>query len=594
LLYVYRNNQGYFLVSPKKAQQLDLMQEKGLNSTFKKIIYESSEMVFLADDSYPYHIFYANESFEDLIGQTLTDRTLGGLGLDITAYIFKEELILTHDKKDYSFKLELPQDSGSNYFLFYKGKEIKTHGLPSKKEANQFFSSKLDLIAFGKFDHLTYLNSSVSSILGYEAAELLNTNLCPFIHEEDLKDVQSLWKSNQKTQEVVFCEIRFLGKDGRYRHLECSVQFNPDTFFVIARDISHRVASRNNEKMLESLRSKTPELTKSGNWKLDLKGRVLALEPAAEEILKSLLGQRYAFEEVQTAFYHQINSANSKRIASQNEITGVIQLMSGDSVGYSAFLPESPSDAVLGVIWDDSKSRALQSRLEMHQMLWMDSPEAMLIVDQDGGIYQANREFFELFGLEKTDRLYHLDELNVFFEEANQWMEWVNSPAGDTSISRFSTLLINEKGKQLTLEIAAKRTSVNQTNYIILSFRNISEKISLEKKVEASSNFLMNLTEQVPGGLYQLVLNSEGQMNFSFLSKGINSVLGVSPEEVHQFTDISAAISKVHPQDLPLVVMSSVASAKKMEPWQCQFRVKSGDKGQDYRWVLGAARPQSL
>ena len=104
----------------------------------------------------------------------------------------------------------------------------------------------------------------------------------------------------------------------------------------------------------------------------------------------------------------------------------------------------------------------------------------------------------------------------------------------------------------------------------------------------------MNLTEQVPGGLYQLVLNTEGQMSFSFLSKGINSVLGLSQEEIQQFTDISAAISKVHPLDLPQVIMSSVSSARKMEPWQCQFRVKSGEKGQDYRWVLGAARPQAL
>src|SRR5690606_15306475 len=122
------------------------MQDKGINSTFKKIIYESSELVFLADDTYPYSIFYANESFEEHIGESLADRSLVGLGLDINAYLFKEELILTHAKKDYSFKLELPQDSGSNYFLFYKGREIKTHGLPSKKESYQFFTSKLGLI----------------------------------------------------------------------------------------------------------------------------------------------------------------------------------------------------------------------------------------------------------------------------------------------------------------------------------------------------------------------------------------------------------------------------------------------------------------
>ncbi|RIW15031.1 response regulator [Algoriphagus lacus] len=570
------------------------MQDKGINSTFKKIIYESSEMVFLADDTYPYSIFYANEAFEELIGNSLTDRTLVGLGLDITAYIFKEELVLTHQNKDYSFKLELPQDSGSNYFLFYKGKEIKTHGLPSKKEAYQFFTSKLDLIAIGKYDHLTYLNASVLPVLGYEVAELLNTNLCPFIHEEDLKEVQNLWKANQNSPEVAFCEFRFLGKDGKYRHLECSVQFNPETFFVIARDISQRVVKRNNEKKLELLRSKAPDLTKFGNWKLDLKNKELTLEPASEDIIGSLLGQNYGKEELQSSFYKQINSAASVKKPGQKEFEGTLELPTGKKIGFSAFFPENQQESVWGIIWDDSKSQSLHQNLEMHRMLWMESPEAMMIVEPTGKIFLANKEVLELFGFEKSFHLSHLEDLSVFFEEANQWSEWISSPASDTSVSRFSTLLINEKGKQLTLEVAAKKTSISQEDYIILSFRNISEKITLEKKVEASSDFLMNLTEQVPGGLYQLVLNSEGQMNFSFLSKGINSVLGLSQEEIHQFTDISAAISKVHPQDLPLVIMSSVASAKKMEPWQCQFRVKSGEKGQDYRWVLGAARPQSL
>ncbi|OOG77242.1 ATP-binding protein [Algoriphagus sp. A40] len=570
------------------------MQDKGINSTFKKIIYESSEMVFLADDTYPYSIFYANESFEEQVGETLTDRSLVGLGLDINAYIFKEELILSHNKKDYSFRLELPQDSGANYFLFYKGKEVKTHGLPSKKEAYQFFSSQVDLIAIGKFDHLTYLNPTVLPVLGYETEELLNTNLCPFIHEGDLKNIQEIWKSHHKSQTVAFCELRFLGKDGFFRHLECSVQFNPETFFVIARDISKRVKSQSNDKKLQTLRESVSDLTYSGNWKMNLEKQVLVLEPATEKIITDLLGKEFKIETVRSLFLDQIRAEAAKQSSNQIEFEGSLKLSKSHKIRFSAFFPDPNKTEIWGVIWDDSQRIAIQNELAMHQHLWMESPEAMMIVEPSGKVFLANKEVNELFGFEKTDHISHLEDLNVFFEESNPWKEWVSSPASDRSVSRFSTLLINDKGKQLTLEVASRKTVFNQTEYITLSFRNISEKINLEKRVEASSDFLINLTEQVPGGLYQLVLNSEGQMNFSFLSKGINSVLGLSQDEIHQFTDISAAISKVHPQDLPMVIMSSVASARKMEPWQCQFRVKSGGSPQDYRWVLGAARPQAL
>jgi hypothetical protein len=70
------------------------MKERGINNTFKKIIYESSEMVFLADDTYPYNIFYTNVAFDKGIGQFLEDKTLVGLGLDINSYIFNEELMV--------------------------------------------------------------------------------------------------------------------------------------------------------------------------------------------------------------------------------------------------------------------------------------------------------------------------------------------------------------------------------------------------------------------------------------------------------------------------------------------------------------------
>ncbi|SEG04835.1 ATP-binding protein [Algoriphagus boritolerans] len=570
------------------------MQDKGINSTFKKIIYESSEMVFLADDSYPYSIFYGNESFEEEIGGALKEKTLVGLGLDINAYIFKEELILSHGKKDFSFKLELPQDSGSNYFLFYKGKEVKTHGLPSRREAYQFFTSKLDLIAIGKYDHLTYLNSTVLSVLGYEVEELLNTNLCPFIHEDDLERVQKIWKAIQKNQEVTFLEFRFLGKDGNYRHLECSIQFNPETFFVIARDVSYRHAQAANDKKLDSLRDEVPEMTKSGKWKFDLEAEVVVLDQSSERIIEALLDKEVSLEATQLSLLNQIKETVATLDPMQQEFAGQLSVSRKNKVNYTAFFPEKGKSIVWGVIWDKSQSQRIQQDLDFYTKAWMECPEAMIIVKPNGEVVLANQEVIQLFGFEKNTKISHLEDLSVFFEEAYDWSEWINSAKGDTTISRFSTLLINERGNQLTLELAVSKMEFDQAEFFTLSFRNISEKIHLEKEVEASSNFLMNLTDQVPGGLYQLVLNTEGQMNFSFLSKGINSVLGLSPQKIHEFTDISSAISKVHPQDLPQVIMSSVASARKLEPWQCQFRVKSGENNQEYQWVLGAARPQAL
>ncbi|MBN7812651.1 PAS domain S-box protein [Algoriphagus sp. H41] len=570
------------------------MQDKGINSTFKKIIFESSEMVFLADDTYPYSIFYANEAFEEQIGNDLSERSLVGLGLDINAYLFKEELILSHDHRDFSFKLELPQDSGSSYFLFYKGQEIKSDGLPDRKEVQRFFEGNPDLIGMGKAGCLTYLNPSVQRILGYGQDELIHSDLCSLVHGDDLARIQELWKVHQKSQETAFFEFRCKTKQGDYKYLECSAQFGPDGFFVMARDISDRVYQEAKQRKLATLRSKAPELAEVGGWTLDLGKKSLVLEGVTEKMLGDLLGESYSPTELAACFLDQLGQQVALLNSSRSEFDGVLKLSESLSLGFSAFVAENNPVEIWGVVWDEGKSLALQAESETRLGLWLDSPEAMMVVESDGKVYLANKEADLLFGFDRSHPIRHLDNLNILLQDSSPWTDWLQTTAAGGSVSHFSTNLIGEDGVKLHLEVASRKAVLNDTAYVVLSFRNVSEKISLEQKVEASSDFLVNLTEQVPGGLYQLVLNAEGQMNFSFLSKGIDSVLGISQEEINGMTDLSTVISRVHPQDLPQVIMSSVASARKMEPWQCQFRVKPKQADAEYRWVLGAARPQAL
>lgn len=578
------------------------MQERGINGTFKKIIYESSEMVFLADDSFPYSIFYANKSFEGQIGESLKERNLVGLGLDINAYIFKEELILTHEGKDYAFRIELPQESSSNFFLFYKGKEVRTHGLPSKKEAQQFFKASLDLIAIGQHDYLTYLNGAVQPVLGYSVEELLNTSLCSFIHEEDLEEIRTNWKQTGEVERVGFFNTRFKGKDGSYRYLECSVQFTEDRFFVIARDGSEKAKKKEKEAQIIALKNLAPDHVKMGTWQYDSALDILTFDTASSLILncsntielkKDLKG---VDNQIQNAFQGQLFSLKTEK--KQLDFSFQIEDSSSETLHFAVKTDPSikgeKAAEVIGIVWDESPGIELQQKIKLHEKLLFDSPEALLIVTQSGEVFLFNEEGRKLFGLEENEKIAHLRDLSAFFEEADQWKEWIEVGEADPIVRKFSSLLISPAGKQLTLEVASKLTSLDDKSYIQLSFNNISEKVTLEKTLEESGDFLMNLTEQVPGGLYQLVLDTEGKMSFSFLSKGIGSVLGLKADEMGQFTDISVAISRVHPMDLPNVIMTSVASARKQQPWQCQFRVKTNVESNEYKWILGAARPQSL
>ncbi|MCS5489120.1 ATP-binding protein [Algoriphagus limi] len=564
------------------------MKDRGINSTFKKIIYESSEMVFLADDSYPYNIFYANESFEDQIGETLQDRSLAGLGLDISNYIFKEELLLNHDGKEFLFRLELPEDNGTNYYLFYKGVEIKTQGLPSNREIQEFFKRGLDILAVGQHDYLTYLNDAVKPVLGYAPEELIDTSLCSFVHEDDLEKVRKIWKNKGGGDKLGFFHVRIKKKSGGYALLECSVQFAETHFYLISRDQTEFYLERDLSKKLLHIQQQVPSLSNSVSFNLDLrKGKINWDKDALEKFkVESKKERKSLFQKIQLKI--ETDSNKPKIDANINWKDQDLKL-----VAEKTELPNG-REVWIGYLADDSTRQELLDEKSLLESFLFRSPEPLVVSLGSKNIIHCNEAARKLLGLDKETSFDDLTQLEELFEETENWKEWLDQIEKGEEVQPLVAPILNQKGKSLTLEICYTTFEEKSNQYFLFSFKNISEKLSLEKTLEESSNFLINLTEQVPGGLYQLVLDKNGGMNFSFLSKGITSVLGISESEIEEFTDISSTITKVHPQDLPHVIMTSVASARKLEPWQCQFRVKDEHQPGGFRWVLGAARPQIL
>ncbi|NVJ87058.1 MAG: response regulator [Algoriphagus sp.] len=564
------------------------MKDRGINSTFKKIIYESSEMVFLADDSYPYNIFYANEAFEEQIGESLTERSLAGLGLDISNYIFKEELHLNHGGKEFTFRLELPEDNGTNYYLFYKGVELKREGLPSNKEIQEFFKRGLDVLGVGQHDYLTYLNEAVKPILGYNSEELIDTSLCSFVHEEDLDRVRKIWKNKGGAEKMAFFQVRFKRKNGDYSSLECSVQFAGNYFYLIARDQTEYALERDLSKKLLKIHQEVPGLSDAVSFSLDLQKEKINWDKKSLEKfgVDSKKDRKSLFENLR----QQLKSE-----ASQNKFEGRLlwKELSLQLVAEKTELPNG-KEMWIGYLADDSSRQQILEEKSLLESFLYYSPEPLIVALRDKKIIHCNDSARKLFGLEKENHFGDLSQLVQLFEESDLWNNWLYEIESGVEVSPLVAPIVNQKGKPLTLEIGFTSFEEKSESYYLFSFKNISEKLSLEKTLEESSNFLINLTEQVPGGLYQLVLDKNGGMNFSFLSKGITSVLGISEAEIEEFTDISSTITKVHPQDLPHVIMSSVASARKLEPWQCQFRVKDDKEPTGFRWILGAARPQVL
>ena len=118
----------------------------------------------------------------------------------------------------------------------------------------------------------------------------------------------------------------------------------------------------------------------------------------------------------------------------------------------------------------------------------------------------------------------------------------------------------------------------------------ISEQNRLTQKLQESDTLLRDLSEQVPGIIFQLQLSADGRFRFPFISRASDDLYGKAPERVSE--DGSLLFDYVHPEDLDAFHASIHASARSLQMWQHDYRVVLPQLG--VRWRSGHARPKKL
>ncbi|MDK9719320.1 MAG: PAS domain-containing protein [Trichlorobacter sp.] len=118
---------------------------------------------------------------------------------------------------------------------------------------------------------------------------------------------------------------------------------------------------------------------------------------------------------------------------------------------------------------------------------------------------------------------------------------------------------------------------------------------ALEQQVEQcnsalqrSYDLLNNISRQVPGGIYQFQLFSDGHYSIPYASQSILDLFELQPEELQ--SDASPVFNKIVAEDLAGLMASIQESAETLNPWHHEFRAAIPSRG--VRWFQGNSRPQ--
>ena len=143
---------------------------------------------------------------------------------------------------------------------------------------------------------------------------------------------------------------------------------------------------------------------------------------------------------------------------------------------------------------------------------------------------------------------------------------------------------ICSRGKVMSRDAHGRALRMIGTTTDITSMREMAERL------RESAALVTNLTNEVPGLVFQRRQLPGGRAFFSYASAGIAEIYELTPEQAAHDTACIDAL--IHPDDLDAWRASFEHSAANLTPWHLEFRVQLPQQG--LRWRQGDARPQRL
>ncbi|AXQ29450.1 response regulator [Solimonas sp. K1W22B-7] len=124
----------------------------------------------------------------------------------------------------------------------------------------------------------------------------------------------------------------------------------------------------------------------------------------------------------------------------------------------------------------------------------------------------------------------------------------------------------------------------------ISDVRSLKEELAATRDATTAAEIrLREITDAMPGAVYQFRVGVEGGMQMTYLSEGIQQLVGVDPDQGQQ--DRTTQFRTVLPQDMQKVALAIRAATQKLEMLDVDFRIRHARSG-EIRWVRSMGRPR--
>jgi PAS domain S-box-containing protein len=148
--------------------------------------------------------------------------------------------------------------------------------------------------------------------------------------------------------------------------------------------------------------------------------------------------------------------------------------------------------------------------------------------------------------------------------------------------------LITAKGNEVWVKAIGNAEFVNnKCKRIYGTFQDISNKKKIEAQNEINLKIITDLTNELPGALYQFEMFDNGKIRFPYVSSGFLTLFGLSKTEIEESPE--KLFELIHPDDIVKVNNSIAESALNYTKWHLEFRVIIN---REILWIKGDSSPE--
>jgi PAS domain S-box-containing protein len=376
---------------------------------------------------------------------------------------------------------------------------------------------------------IVYANRKACEISGYENGELAGRNFrdMDFFTKNTLVDIDAVFKQNLKGKPTGFGQAELKKKDGTRMWIEfCSNRIKQDgEVFVSAffHDISeHRKA----EKALRDSEEKFRNLFENGKDGVILAdartGVIIDVNPAGCELLGLPRGKIIGRHQSQV---HPPEMAEKYKEAFRRHVQEglvvaedtVIQRGDGSQVQceITASVAKFKDKQIIQGVFRDVTERklmekALADEATRRRILIEQSRDGIVILDQDGKVYEANRRFAEMLGYSPEEVM----KLNVWDWEyqlpPEKVREMIRTVTEDGD--HFETRHRRKDGTIYDVEISTNAATFAEQKLIFCVCRDITERNEAVEALRESQEFNTILLEKAPNQV--VVINPDTSIRY--------------------------------------------------------------------------------